>query len=1289
MYGGAGGIVSRRRKYLPYVLLVLCIFLTPTLPQLDLTNRSHSVSKVQLPKVQLWTPADWFDTLRWWHSFVIQLQREEEHVLRIVRDYTTNASSGLNVLPRVEASDSSIAVDAYCSASGTGQASLTCNLNHTSNVLVLVFAMVNQTTTNGASITSMTVNGFAGFWTVQGIYSTSQVGGYIWYQFITVAANDAVVVNYSGATGDAESFVAVSFTGTRQSDGFSNDQVNTKQQSGSSASVVVKAGESGRNIINVVYLDSNASITPGASQTNIAQVNTTGASVEVSYDATSNAATLTSSWSGSTNYTQCAFALLPASNGAYSGSDSNMITDSITGSISNATSGTLPGSGQDDVNASSLCFVGVLIANNSLQTVSSVVAANYGTFIELKSVNTGTNLNLSLWYLLTSHEGYGTVTVTLSSSANAIIVMSCISNVQAAFEGTVTNTGNGGIASSGDVIGANTPGRRIVLLAGFATGTPPTGSQGWDEVNYTSGNLGIDLNYLDSSLTTNMQATDTSSNWAAIGTAVLPFPITIDATCSATGAEATTLTCNLNHSANTLIVAWVGDTGNDTVSSVTINGNAMHNTNGEQEGTSTTLYLWVYYVTAANNDPITATFTNHNENEALIAISYLGARSQPPYVNALAYGNSGAVSSITVIPPAGDANRSLTMATMIDHTDTFAPYEKPNNKDGSNDFDIAQVTGNSTALDVMGMNDSAERNLVQQWTTAANSDPASVAAAILPANQVVIDSITNTGIGNGGGHNSICSSNNASAASATCPLPSHDADVLVVASISIVDSSSQTVSSVTLKGSSFTQLTSVANGTSVNLSLWYIYDTASPAGGEQIKATFSSNAASDIRVAVFAGTQSQSPFFDVVNSGNLYQTNTGNSATATATPTSTYANDLMLLATGVGAATTPVGSQGVDITNGSGNGLGGDLNAWQQGGGTYTLESTFTPNNWATIALGILESSVVTTQTTVGTTVFSTTLTTSSASTTSSSQTPVRSVTTTVSASPSITNTLLTTTTTTGATAGTSTTTFTSPFSTIYSTTSSVASSTTSLTQTGTTTTGTVQSATTTSTGTTLSTTTAGGTVTVTQTDTFNVLLTQIYQALEQFEAFILQTLGFQVTATPVGQQVKQVIVTTTTPAQVTMTVSYAVVGGGSPTAPTFNYVLKGASKSLTLTITPQAVSVDVGSTWTVTPNPLGGSSSSQRWYSTQTLTGTASATTIVFSFQHQYYLTMKTSGPGTATPSNGWYKSGATVTITAKANSGHKFKSWTGTGTGSYTGAKNPTTITMNAAITETATFT
>lgn len=76
-------------------------------------------------------------------------------------------------------------------------------------------------------------------------------------------------------------------------------------------------------------------------------------------------------------------------------------------------------------------------------------------------------------------------------------------------------------------------------------------------------------------------------------------------------------------------------------------------------------------------------------------------------------------------------------------------------------------------------------------------------------------------------------------------------------------------------------------------------------------------------------------------------------------------------------------------------------------------------------------------------------------------------------------------------------------------------------------------------------------------------------------------------------------------------------------------------------------------------------------------------------SSNQQYNLTMVTKGPGSTTPSSGSYDKGTKVTITAKANPRHNFKSWKGTGAGSYTGPHPSYTITMNTAITETATFT
>lgn len=171
----------------------------------------------------------------------------------------------------------------------------------------------------------------------------------------------------------------------------------------------------------------------------------------------------------------------------------------------------------------------------------------------------------------------------------------------------------------------------------------------------------------------------------------------------------------------------------------------------------------------------------------------------------------------------------------------------------------------------------------------------------------------------------------------------------------------------------------------------------------------------------------------------------------------------------------------------------------------------------------------------------------------------------------------------------------------------------------------------------------------------------------------------------------------------ITMTVSYSVTGGGSGSAPWFNYFFDGVAQHVQLTTTGVPESVDSGTTWTLSQTSgglasplLGGSSGTEQWVTTSD-SGTASASTKIFNYQHQYSLTMiiSPSGGGTTTPTGSvspgtstWENAAAVVTITA-TNGGFTFSSWTGSGTGSYTGPNNPSSVTMNGAITETATFT
>ncbi len=88
-------------------------------------------------------------------------------------------------------------------------------------------------------------------------------------------------------------------------------------------------------------------------------------------------------------------------------------------------------------------------------------------------------------------------------------------------------------------------------------------------------------------------------------------------------------------------------------------------------------------------------------------------------------------------------------------------------------------------------------------------------------------------------------------------------------------------------------------------------------------------------------------------------------------------------------------------------------------------------------------------------------------------------------------------------------------------------------------------------------------------------------------------------------------------------------------------------------------------------------------------------ATTVSASFLHQYQLTMA-SNFGNTTPTIGvhWIDAGSTVTLDSIAPisvAGERYVSfaWTGSGPGNYSGATNSASVTMNAPITQTASWT
>ncbi|MGA1974842.1 MAG: hypothetical protein ABSG92_04335 [Conexivisphaerales archaeon] len=156
-------------------------------------------------------------------------------------------------------------------------------------------------------------------------------------------------------------------------------------------------------------------------------------------------------------------------------------------------------------------------------------------------------------------------------------------------------------------------------------------------------------------------------------------------------------------------------------------------------------------------------------------------------------------------------------------------------------------------------------------------------------------------------------------------------------------------------------------------------------------------------------------------------------------------------------------------------------------------------------------------------------------------------------------------------------------------------------------------------------------------------------------------------------------------------TVSYSISGGGSPSAPSFSYYQFGSPQSVTVTGSTAGYWADDSQAWSVTPNPLNGSSPSEQWVAAQTTSGTVSSSwTTVFGYNNQYYLNVSsTHGSPTGT---GWYDASTTANFQISTPQAgitgvqYAYPVWTGAGAGSYSGTNNPGSVTMNNAINESA---
>lgn len=100
---------------------------------------------------------------------------------------------------------------------------------------------------------------------------------------------------------------------------------------------------------------------------------------------------------------------------------------------------------------------------------------------------------------------------------------------------------------------------------------------------------------------------------------------------------------------------------------------------------------------------------------------------------------------------------------------------------------------------------------------------------------------------------------------------------------------------------------------------------------------------------------------------------------------------------------------------------------------------------------------------------------------------------------------------------------------------------------------------------------------------------------------------------------------------QLLISVSYGVRGGGTPTAPTFHYYVRGVGTSMALTRTARTFWADAyrySST-----NPLTGSTTTQRWDSSKASGTISSAGSLVIPYYHQFLYVLSYSVTGGGTP--------------------------------------------------------
>jgi len=156
------------------------------------------------------------------------------------------------------------------------------------------------------------------------------------------------------------------------------------------------------------------------------------------------------------------------------------------------------------------------------------------------------------------------------------------------------------------------------------------------------------------------------------------------------------------------------------------------------------------------------------------------------------------------------------------------------------------------------------------------------------------------------------------------------------------------------------------------------------------------------------------------------------------------------------------------------------------------------------------------------------------------------------------------------------------------------------------------------------------------------------------------------------------------------ITISYSVIGGGSPGVPSVSYAAYSNRASAQVVNNSLNIWVNAGSRWTLPPL-LPGSTQQERWIVKGPNTAMVlAASAYQATYDHQFFLeTTSNSGLGGIFQNQTqWADNGAGFNLNASALPGWKFVYWEGTGSGAYNGTAATMTLTLAGPAREVAVF-